>query len=386
MTFDDQAPAHRRFELPGAAPHYGPDKTVDVEHIHLHLVPDLATHTLDGECTTTVRALDEDVAELEMDAVDLEIIEASGLDGHKVTVSSRGRKVTVHFDPAIAAGEKTSFTIKYRVERPRHGLFFVDPTREYPDKVRHAWTQSQDENARYWFPCLDYPHEKQTTSTSVLVPKGQFALANGALTKREDQGEKTLFTYEQKVPHSTYLTTMVVGPFVEKQQTAAQTPVYYYVLPGREADGERAFGKTPKMMEVFEEAIGTPYPYARYSQIAVSDFIFGGMENTSATTQTDRTLHDERAHLDFSSDPLVAHELAHQWFGNLLTCRDWSHAWLNEGFATYFEAVFRGADLGYDEYLFQPDETCAGFSISGYSEAVTRKLPLRPFTMRRIRI
>jgi aminopeptidase N len=352
MTFDEQPPAHRRFELPGAAAHYGPDKTVDVEHIHLHLLPDLKRHSLEGECTTTVRALDEDVAELALDAVDLEITGASGLDGQNVTFSRRGQKVVVHFDPAIAAGQKTRFSIKYRAERPRHGLFFVDPTPEYPKKIPHAWTQSQDENARYWFPCLDYPHEKQTTSTTILVPKGQFALANGALTKREDQGEYTLFTYEQDVAHSTYLTTMVVGPFVEKQQAGGATPVYYYVLPGREADGERAFGKTPKMIEVFEKAIGTPYPYARYSQIAVSDFIFGGMENTSATTQTDRTLHDERAHIDFSSDPLVSHELAHQWFGDLLTCRDWSHAWLNEGFATYFEAVFREADLGYDEYLY----------------------------------
>jgi aminopeptidase N len=199
---------------------------------------------------------------------------------------------------------------------------------------------------------LDYPHEKQTTSSTVIVPKGLFALSNGALTKREDRGAKTHFTYEQNVPHSTYLTTLVVGPFVEKQQRAGEKPVFYYVLPGREADGERAFGKTPEMIDLYERKIGTPYPYARYSQIAVADFIFGGMENTSATTQTDRTLHDARAHLDFSSDPLVSHELAHQWFGDLLTCRDWSHAWLNEGFATYFEAVWREADLGYDEYLY----------------------------------
>ena len=89
-----------------------------------------------------------------------------------------------------------------------------------------------------------------------------------------------------------------------------------------------------------------PYPYAKYAQVAVSDFIFGGMENTSATTQTDSTLHDARAHLDFKSDPLVAHELAHQWWGDLLTCRDWSHAWLNEGFATYFEALWCEENLG----------------------------------------
>ena len=352
MTFDENKSTHRRFELPGAAPHYGPDKTVDVEHIHLHLIPDLDAHSLEGECTTTVRALDEAVTELALDAVDLEIKSCAGLDGLKTSYTRRGKTVVITFDPPIAPNEKARFTIAYRAQRPRHGLFFVEPTPDYPDKIRHAWTQSQDENARYWFPCLDYPHEKQTTSTTVLVKKGLFALANGALTKREDEGEHTLFTYEQHVAHSTYLTTLVVGPFVEREQRGGAQPVYYYVLPGREADGERAFGKTPQMIDVFEKAIGTKYPYERYSQIAVSDFIFGGMENTSATTQTDRTLHDERAHLDFSSDPLVSHELAHQWFGDLLTCRDWSHAWLNEGFATYFEAVFRESDLGYDEYLY----------------------------------
>ncbi|MDQ6929782.1 MAG: HEAT repeat domain-containing protein [Candidatus Eremiobacteraeota bacterium] len=352
MTFDESASVHRRFELPGSAPHYGPDKTVEVEHIHLHLIPDLEAHALDGECTTTIRALDEDVAELALDAVDLQVSATSRSGGGSTAFTRRGNKIAVHFDPPVRAGETAQFTIVYRLERPRHGLFFVEPTALYPDKVRHAWTQSQDENARYWFPCLDYPAEKQTTSTTVVVKKGLFALANGVLTQREDRGETTVFTYEQRVAHSTYLTTLVVGPFVEIEQRGGEVPVYYYVLPGRQADGERSFGKTPKMIDVFEKAIGTKYPYGRYSQIAVSDFIFGGMENTSATTQTDRTLHDERAHLDFSSDPLVSHELAHQWFGDLLTCRDWSHAWLNEGFATYFEAVFREADLGYDEYLY----------------------------------
>ena len=352
MTFDESASVHRRFELPGSTPHYGPDKTVDVEHIHLHLIPDLEAHALAGECTTTVRALDEDVAELALDAVDLQITGATRAGGGSASFTRRGHKVVVQFDPPVAAGETAQFTIAYRLERPRHGLFFVEPTPEYPGKVRHAWTQSQDENARYWFPCLDYPSEKQTTSTTVVVAKGLFALANGVLTQREDRGETTVFTYEQRVAHSTYLTTLVVGPFEEIEQRGGDVPVLYYVLPGRQADGERSFGKTPKMIDVFEKTIGTKYPYGRYSQIAVSDFIFGGMENTSATTQTDRTLHDERAHLDFSSDPLVSHELAHQWFGDLLTCRDWSHAWLNEGFATYFEAVFREADLGYDEYLY----------------------------------
>ena len=354
MTFRDDTGTHRAFALPGARLQYGPDKTVDVEHIELHLVPDLERCTLAGICTTTVRAFDEAVSRLALDAVDL-AIESVERDGKPLGFALRDDKLEIAFEPPLPANERASFRIAYRAVKPRHGLFFVEPTPEYPDKVRHAWTQSQDENARYWFPALDYPHEKQTTQTTIVVPKGQFALANGELIERRDDGEHTVFTYRQDVPHSTYLMTFVAGPFVEARQAdagARDVPVFYYVLYGRESDGERAFGNTPRMIAAFEEKIGTPYPYARYSQIAVSDFIFGGMENTSATTQTDRTLHDERAHLDFSSDPLVSHELAHQWFGDLLTCRDWSQAWLNEGFATYFECVWREVDLGYDEYLY----------------------------------
>ena len=346
MTPDDTAP--RRFALPGARLRYGPDKTVDVLHIDLRLEPDLESATLNGVCTTTVRAFDEPVQTIELDAVDL-AIERVEMDGRELRFSATGKKLRIEFGEPIAPEAEATFSVRYSAHRPRHGLFFVEPSADYPDRVRHLWTQSQDENARYWFPCLDYPHEKQTTSATVVVDKGLFALANGALVERRDEGAKTVFRYEQNVPHSTYLMTLVVGPFVERAQG---NEVFYYVLPGREDDGERAFGKTPNMIGVFEERLQNKYPYARYSQIAVSEFIFGGMENTSATTQTDRTLHDARAHLDFSSDPLVSHELAHQWFGDLLTCRDWSQAWLNEGFATFFETVYREADLGYDEYLY----------------------------------
>jgi len=354
MTRRDHTSDHRAFALPGSRPHYGPDKIVAVEEIDLDLKPDLEEERLEGVCTTTVRALDEEVKRLVLDAIDLDVASVER-DGRPQQFVRRNGKLEIEFEPAIAAGERATFSVAYRAVKPRHGLFFVKPGAGAPAKPAHAWTQSQDENARYWFPCMDYPHEKQRTTTTITVPKGMFALGNGALIERKDEGAHTIFRYRQDVPHSTYLMTMVAGPFVEIAQGAAganDTPVFYYVLPGRESDGERAFGKTPRMVELYEARTGTAYPYARYSQIAVSDFIFGGMENTSATTQTDRTLHDARAHLDFSSDPLVAHELAHQWFGDLLTCRDWSHAWLNEGFATYFEAIWREADLGEDEYLY----------------------------------
>ncbi len=356
----DETNEHQPFALPGARPQFGPDKVVAVEHIDLHLTPNFADESLDGVCTTTVRAFDEAVPRLTLDAVDLEVSRVERRSGERgagreLKFATRQGKLEIEFDPPIAAGESATFAARYRVTRPRHGLFFVKPAAEHPEKIAHAWTQSQDQYARYWFPCIDYPDEKQPTSTTIVVPKGMFALGNGELVERHDEDDRTIFRYRQDVPHSTYLMTMVAGPFAEVASGKAGrngVPVYYYVLPGRESDGERSFGATPKMLELFERRTGTPYPYARYSQIAVTDFIFGGMENTTATTQTDRTLHDETAHIDFSSDPLVSHELAHQWFGDLLTCRDWAHAWLNEGFATFMEAVWREADLGYDEYVY----------------------------------
>jgi aminopeptidase N len=356
----DETNEHQPFALPGARPQFGPDKVVAVEHIDLQLTPNFADESLDGVCTMTVRAFDEAVPRLTLDAVDLEVSRVERLSGEPHAVrelpfAARQEKLEIEFEPPIAAEASATFAVRYRVVKPRHGLFFVKPTAEHPEKIAQAWTQSQDQYARYWFPCLDYPDEKQSTSTTIVVPKGMFALGNGELVERRDEDGRTIFRYRQDVPHSTYLVTMVAGPFAEVASGKAgrnAVPVYYYVLPGREGDGERSFGATPKMLELFERRTGTPYPYARYSQIAVTDFIFGGMENTTATTQTDRTLHDETAHIDFSSDPLVAHELAHQWFGDLLTCRDWAHAWLNEGFATFMEAVWREADLGYDEYIY----------------------------------
>ncbi len=368
----DDRSEHYPFALPGARPQYGPDKLVAVEEIDLRLTPDLARETLDGVATITVRAFDEPVSRLTLDAVDIEVSRVEGA----ARFAQRDDKLELEFDPPMEAAGEATIAIHYRVVKPRHGLFFIKPTGAHPEKVVHAWTQCQDEYARFWFPCLDYPHEKQRTTTTIVVPKGTFALGNGELVERKDEGDKTVFRYRQEVPHSTYLMTMVAGPFVEVAQGTAgknAVPVFYYVLPGREAEGERSFGNTPQMIECFEERIGTPYPYARYSQIAVADFIFGGMENTAATTQTDRTLHDETAHLDFSSDPLVAHELAHQWFGDLLTCRDWSHAWLNEGFATFMEAVWREADLGRDEYLYDIFE-CLSLYLREDAERYSRPI------------
>jgi aminopeptidase N len=337
---------HRPFALPGAQPQYGPDKVVDVLHIDLHLRPDLDRKRLDAVATTTVRAIEDGVSRLVLDAIDLEVHAVRARDGRPLAHRSTSETLEITVDPPLRAGDELVVVVEYAVQDPRRGLYFIEHA------PKHVWTQSQDSDARYWFPCFDYPAEKQTTSATIVVPNGHFALGNGALVERAEGPSETTYRYEQRMPHATYLVTMVAGPFSEIAQQHPRVPLWFYTLPGREADGERAFGNTPRMIDLFERVIGVPYPYERYSQIAVADFIFGGMENTAATTQTDRVLHDERAHLDYSADYLASHELAHQWFGDLVTCRDWAQAWLNEGFATYFETVWLEADKGWDEYLY----------------------------------
>jgi len=185
------------------------------------------------------------------------------------------------------------------------------------------------------------------------VPERMTVLSNGRLVKKtRNRSRKTVtWHWKQAIPHVSYLVTLVAGEYEAIRYRWRKVPMTVYAPPGQAADAKRACGKTPRMMAFFSRVTGEPYPYEKYDQVFVQDFIFGGMENTTATTLTDTALLDRRCFLDNSMDSLVAHELAHQWFGDLLTCRDWSHAWLNEGFATYFDALFKEHDLGRDEYL-----------------------------------
>ncbi|MEA2665631.1 MAG: aminopeptidase, partial [Candidatus Eremiobacteraeota bacterium] len=200
---------HRPFPLPGARAQYGPDKLVDVLHIDLHLRPDLAAKRLDGVTTTTVRAIEDGVARLVLDAVDLDVRAVRRADGTALPFRSTSERLEIAVEPPLARGDELVFAVEYAVENPRRGLYFIER------EPKHVWTQSQDSDARFWFPCFDYPAEKQTTSATVVVPKGQFALANGALVERRDEGDTTVFRYEQRVPHATYLVTMVAGTFSE---------------------------------------------------------------------------------------------------------------------------------------------------------------------------
>ncbi len=345
------AAGRKPFALPGATPRYAPDRPARVDHIALTLSFDFDEKILFGKCATTFTAVGNALSSIEFDAAQLTIRRVRGPRGAALPFAVQGAKLTVQL-PRLAAGRATSVIVDYEARQPRQGIYFIGPDEGYPSKPVHVWTQGQDQDAHYWFPCIDYPNAKATTEVTATVPRTFFVLSNGQLVSTTENKKAKTKTYHWKMdtPHVTYLVSCVAGRFSGRTAAVKGKPVSYYVHPGREAEGERSFGKTPAMLKFFGDRLRFPYPYPQYSQIAVSDFIFGGMENTTATTQTDTTLHDARAHLDFSSDGLVAHELAHQWFGDLLTCKDWSHAWLNEGFATYFEALFKEFDRGRDEF------------------------------------
>jgi aminopeptidase N len=341
----------RPFVAPGTRTHFAPDSPVTVTHMRLELEPDLRARSLRGRVTLDLLSRGDDLAAVELDAIDMTFAEITVDRGPARATHYDGKCLRIELASACKRGDKFSVSVAYACA-PTRGLYFVGPDAAHPGRPLECWSQGQDEDSRFYFPCMDAPLVKSTSEVLCTAPSDLFVLSNGDLRERRDLGDgRTLWHYALDLPHSPYLVTLVCGPFAEIKDRAPETgvDVYYYGPKGRESDIKRSLKATPDLIDFFSKTIGVPYPFRRYSQIFVSDFIFGGMENTSATTLTGEAILDERAALDHDIDYLVAHELAHQWWGDLVTCREWPEAWLNEGFATYFEYVWRTHSRGRDE-------------------------------------
>jgi aminopeptidase N len=244
------------------------------------------------------------------------------------------------------------------------GLYFILSVREDPEKMPMIWSQGEEEENRYWFPGYDYPDDKATAAISVTTPRPHVVISNGAMVRLDENPNGTrTFNWVEKVPISNYLIAVAAGAFDSlTEKTFDGLPITYYCRKGEREKLKRSAGETPGMIEFFADRIGVPFPFEKYAQVFVSDFIYGGMENASMTIEAERILHSARTH-DFyqeGSSGLIAHELAHQWFGDLLTCRDWAHAWLNEGFATYFGELWGEHRWGHDRFLLSMTGTLEG--------------------------
>jgi aminopeptidase N len=352
LHFDVEQNGRRSFELPGAKPHYNPDRPGQVEHIFLDLVLNIPCRSFRGTCSIRLNPVRDGISRLTLDAVNL-YIEAVKIEGVSQGFDGDGEQLQVFLTQPTQVGVPITLDITYGVDKPQRGLYFISPDDNYPKKPVQVWTQGEDEDSRFWFPCFDYPGQLATSEIRVRVPKSYMTISNGELISTEFLDKDTIYHWSQQQVHPTYLMTLVVGNFAELRDEWQGKPVTYYVEKGREDDGWRSMGKTPQMIEFFSQTFGYAYPFPKYAQVCVDDFIFGGMENTSTTLLTDRCLIDERAALDNrSTESLVAHELAHQWFGDLVVIKHWSHAWIKEGMASYCEVLWTDREYGADEAAY----------------------------------
>jgi aminopeptidase N len=348
------APQRNRYDH---APRSVRSRDVDQEHLKLDLKIDLDKEEFTGRAEWALSPF-KPVRSVTLDSGDQKIEKVSIGDGAKpetfrdLKFQTRKTELEITLDREYAAGEKFALAIDYKVKEPRKGGHFVVPDETEPNRARGFWTQGEPEDARFLLPCIDSPTDRFTSDVHVTVPKAYQVISNGIMrdNKENEDGTRTCHWVQAQTLVS-YLLTVVVGEFDAYEQKWDGLPVLSYVPKGRGADAERSFKKTPAMVEFFSKKIGVRYPWPKYAQTCMEDFS-GGMENTSATTLTMDTLHDERAHLDVTSESLVSHELAHQWFGDLLTCKDWGETWLNESFATYFATLWTEHDLGWDEALW----------------------------------
>lgn len=335
-------------------PNFPPPRIADHKHMRLELrIDDMDVPKASAVQTLTLEPLDSHMSTLTLDARAMNI---SGVRcaGHVVTHSHDGRTLSVTFQPPVAPGSTIDLITTYEINDPELGFIWTVKSSDFPDRASQIHTQGQPETNSYWFPCHDFPDEKLTTEVLVTLPAGYLVSSNGRLVAKTRQirssidaeGSVEMSPFEtwhwlQDKPHVNYLVSLVIGKFdvVDVGTPALSMPVY--VPPGRGGDVNATYGRTAEMVSVFSQLFDEPYPWDRYAQLVVWNFGAGGMENTSCTTMYDTAIFEKAALIDHDLEPLISHELAHQWWGDLLTCKTWEHIWLNEGWATYSTALWQ---------------------------------------------
>jgi aminopeptidase N len=340
---------------------YAPSREIDILHFILDVTPDFKARTVAGQVTMKFKPIAKPLGELRLDGIDLSVSAVTST-AKVLGWQATEKQVIVTFEPPLAPDTEASVTITYRAE-PKAGLYFRTPEMGYKPEDMHVWTQGEPLEARHWFPCFDAPNEKFTSEVICHVPEDMTMRANGRLASEEKDAATGLkaVRWVQEKPHTTYLIAMVAGYLKGIEGKHRDVPLGFFTPASQIAEAKNSFAETAEIMAFFEKEIGVNYPWAKYDQVVVDDFSWGGMENTSLTILTDRTLHRAETEQIEESRGLVAHEMAHQWFGDLVTCKDWSHLWLNEGFATYYTHLYEGQKLGRDEFLYGMNQAAKGF-------------------------
>ena len=318
----------------------------DAIHYRIKISLDIENKSFQGETVITLSPLKDGFQKCVLDAEDFTVTSILSQWGSPLKFEQIDKKLIVHLWRSFSYGEPLSFTAFYRCQNPKRGLQFYEESEETPAMVA---SNSWPDGVHHWFPCFDFPNDKVTNEIIATVESGNKVCANGRLVSVTDDtaAGTTTYHWSQELPHSTYLIFMAAAPYIIVRDSYGTLPVNYWVYPQHEKYARLTYGKTPKMIEFFNTTFGYEYPWAKYDQVSTP--FGGGAESTSATAMGHRIIHDERAEQDYSSIGIVSHELAHQWWGNLITLRTWAHAWMNEGFGTYSDYLYARYELGEDE-------------------------------------
>ena len=339
--------------------HPSEEKLFDLIHTKLDLQPDWSVNQMKGHAELTLKPWFYPQDQLLLDAKGF-TLEKVSLNGKETRFEYDNLKLKVHLDRVYKRTDTLLVTIDY-IAKPDElnaipamadsqfkGLYFVNGNENKPSQI---WTEGETEYNSCWFPTLDSPNQKHTQEISLTVPKEYITLSNGALinsTEHKD-GSRT-DTWQQSIPHSVYLTMIAAGPFKKViDQTFKDFEVSYYVEPEYEQSATSIFGRTPETIRYFETLLNVKYPWNKYAQIAVRDYISGAMENTTATVHGNTIQKFPNQLVDENDDGVIAHELFHHWFGDLVTAESWANLPLNEAFANYSEYLWAEKKYGKDE-------------------------------------
>jgi aminopeptidase N len=342
-------------------------RTIDVKHIAIDLRFDWAKEQAIGSSTITLAPFG-DTNKFALDAALMTIDSVKLANGTPLKFTYDEKKdndnLEITLDRVYKGGEDVQVRVDYKTNYVNkadadtaignfgRGLRYIKPTPDNPNKPRQIWSQGESEFNRYWFPSYDTPNDFRTTELRATVEKPFFVVSNGKLMETKDNPDNTrTFYWKMDQPYSNYLTSIVVAETTPVVQDFDGIPVYNYGYTNETKEVGTTTKNLPATIKFFSEVTGVKYPYAKYSQAFVEDF-GGGMENISATTQIEEMIHDDRELLDTDSESLQSHELAHQWFGDYVTCRDWGQIWLNESFATYMQAMWDEKFKGHEEFLY----------------------------------
>lgn len=325
----------------------------DQLHLDLHVTPDLERGTVEGRATLSFEALVDGLRRLRLHSEDTRVLAVVGEEGEALAFTQAKGVLTIDLTGSLGRGQGSSVTVTYR-STPRRGLYFHRPTKRHPETPLFMYSQGQANDNRRWIPCYDLPDDRFAWDIRVTVQDDFETVSNGVLAGSEDLDDgrrRDHWCFEDRSP--SYLVSLIVADLEIIRTTWGDVALEYGAVPGHVEELHTALGDTPNMLEFYSTYLDAPYPWTRYAQTFVWDFVYGGMENITATTLNMRALHRPAARPNYTSDGLVAHELAHMWFGDLITCRTWNGIWLNEGFATYLTDLYVEHRDGRDAFLLR---------------------------------